>query len=147
MHQRPESPAHPATPTDRQDPNGRGGDWRRSRRWLVFTGALAALGLAMPPASAQGRPALDVLVTVDSQPIADVVVRVRSGYLASGELAAPTDGDGRVSFELPATGFYDLIVEANEFMPALATDIRVSEDTLARVTIELIRRVTGSGSY
>jgi hypothetical protein len=65
----------------------------------------------------------------------------------SGEISGSTDGEGRVSFDLPSTGFYDVVVEAEGFMPALATDIRVADDGISRVAIELTRRAPGAGSY
>ena len=118
---------------------------RRSRRWLVVKGALASLGLTV--SSAQGGYTLEVLVMVDSQPLADVPVRIRSAYLSAGEISAPTDGEGRVSFDVPSIGFYDVVVESDGFTPARATDIRVSDGSVNRVTVELTRRVSGGGSY
>ncbi|MFN0074082.1 MAG: carboxypeptidase-like regulatory domain-containing protein [Chloroflexota bacterium] len=118
-----------------------------TRRLILMAGLSAGIRLSLARAVAQMMPVLEVSVNDGIQPLGGVIVQLKSALLEEGDMSAVTSSSGRVHFDLPSPGLYDVVAEADGFSTGLVSDVQVRDDGVSQVTLVLARRVPGSGAY
>lgn len=118
-----------------------------SRRRLFALGAGTSLLLAARPTLAQPATVLEVAVLDGDLALPGIHVQVESPALADGEAVILTDLNGVARLDVVNEGLYDVRVEAPGYLNAALRDIRVAAAETTSVSVQLIQRGLGSGSY
>jgi hypothetical protein len=118
-----------------------------NRRKLLGLGFGTTLALVTARSLAQTTARLEVTVVADDVPLAGIPVQVESAALVSGVMVQETDADGVARLELDSGGLCNVRVEAPGYQLAVLLDVPVPLGSTSSVTLNLVPRVPGGGSY
>jgi hypothetical protein len=117
------------------------------RRGLIGLSAAAWLAFAAARVFGQAGARLEIAVLEGDAAAPGISVSIESALLPDGQVVVTTESDGVARLDLESDGLYDVRVEAPGFHAAVLRDVRVSGGETTSVTLELIPRPSGSGSY
>ncbi|MEM7804091.1 MAG: carboxypeptidase regulatory-like domain-containing protein [Pseudomonadota bacterium] len=106
------------------------------RTWILRALALSFLALSLPAWAIEGGLAIDVIDAETRRPLAGVTLRVESRDGVSSSLV--TDETGSARFEALENGFYELRATAEGRQPVVEPEVRVIEDQIRPLRIELV---------